>query len=411
MLTKKTLLGLSIALFSIHFAIAQTDEQKENFNSFINRVMDNSTPIKIKKLELEAEAYRAKQTEYFYLPKLTATAKAKRQGDAINNQLTATALIYDSTLNHRFNEKDLKLKATELALTKEKEDLYITITNNLIGIHHLNELTKTTDDLNHKAQTIFSSINRRYQSGIAKLSDVEQATLLMQRIETEQKNIKTEIEQYKSNIELASGIPFPEGGVQVPNKLIKQLNSTYIDNQHTEQNIDFNILRMQADALKENAKQQDSLFNISLIAEERYLDKQRNHNESYAGVEVKVNVFDLDKKLSKIAQLKMYEATKGKADYKYKETTARIKNLKFISLSNETELTSLQAQLDTMRAIIISQEREYEISQSSFYEMVNTLFDMLTIERRIAELIISDMKNKMEYVQLTGKLAEIETSS
>ncbi len=47
-----------------------------------------------------------------------------------------------------------------------------------------------------------------------------------------------------------------------------------------------------------------------------------------------------------------------------------------------------------MRSIIKSQQREYEISQSSFYEMVNTLFDMLTMERRIAELMIADMKTK-----------------
>lgn len=97
-----------------------------------------------------------------------------------------------------------------------------------------------------------------------------------------------------------------------------------------------------------------------------------------------------------------------KADYKYQELTAKIKNLKLISSSNQSELAGLQEQRNTMYSIIKSQEREYSISQSSFYEMVNTLFDILTIERRIAELTISDIKNKMEYIQLIGNINEIK---
>lgn len=168
---------------------------------------------------------------------------------------------------------------------------------------------------------------------------------------------------------------------------------------------------MQADAMKENAYQQNPFLNVNLIAEERFIDQVRSRNESYMGMEVKLNIFDLDKVLNEKSQLKLYEATKGKADYKYKESTAKIKNLKLIANSNSTELTGLHEQRKTMRSIIKSQQREYEISQSSFYEMVNTLFDMLTMERRITELMIADMKNKMEYIQLTGKLAEIETLS
>ena len=168
---------------------------------------------------------------------------------------------------------------------------------------------------------------------------------------------------------------------------------------------------MQADSMKESAYQQNSFINVNLIAEERYLDQTRNRNESYIGMEMKLNIFDMDKKLTELSQFKSYEAAKEKADYKYKESTAKIKNLKLIANSNATELAGLQEQRNIMHSIIKSQQREYEISQSSFYEMVNTLFDMLTIEKRITEIMIADMKNKMEYVQLIGKLAKIETPS
>ncbi|MEY0935629.1 TolC family protein [Providencia rettgeri] len=383
----------------------------ESFQSFINRVLENSNPIKVKVLELEAEGYRAKQTDYFYLPKVSASSKIKNSDNSINSNITATSMVYDSTLRHRFNEKNLKLQVSELSLNKEKDDLYSAITNNLIGIHYLSELTKTTEILNNNAKNIFSSINRRYKSGVAKSSDVEQASLLMQRIETERTNIEKEIEQYKSNIELASGISFPKDGVLVPPALLKNLKSTIIDSENIQQNIEYNILKMQADSMKESAYQQNSFINVNLIAEERYLDQTRNRNESYIGMEMKLNIFDMDKKLTELSQFKSYEAAKEKADYKYKESTAKIKNLKLIANSNATELAGLQEQRNIMHSIIKSQQREYEISQSSFYEMVNTLFDMLTIEKRITEIMIADMKNKMEYVQLIGKLAKIETPS
>ncbi|HFF8524732.1 TPA: TolC family protein [Providencia rettgeri] len=397
-------LAISMVIFSINHCFANS----ESFNLFIDKVLNNSTSVKIKELELEAEGYRAKQTEYFYLPKVSATSKIKNNKEPADGSLTATSLIYDSALMHRFSEKNLKLKISELALNKEKEELYTAVTGNLIGIHFLSELTKSTTKLHHNAQDIFNLINRRYNSGVAKISDVEQATLLMQRIETERKNIEKEIEQYKSNIEVISGITFPKEGVNIPSRLIKNLKSTFIDNDHTNQNIDYNMLKMQADAIKENAYQQNSLFSINLVAEEKYAEQKRSHNESYIGLDLKVNVFDIDKIFSESAQLKTYAAVQKKADYKYQELTAKIKNLKLISSSNQSELAGLQEQRNTMYSIIKSQEREYSISQSSFYEMVNTLFDILTIERRIAELTISDIKNKMEYIQLIGNINEIK---
>ncbi|WP_272536741.1 TolC family protein [Providencia sp. PROV182] len=402
-------LGLLLTLSLPTCSLANQDV--ENFQTFIGRVLKNSNPVQIKALELEAENLRAKQTDYYYLPKISASGKIKSHDGSTNNNITASSLIYDTTLSHRFNEKNLKLKISALSLNKEKEELYTSTTNNLIGIYYLNELTKTTADLNSNAKSIFKLITHRYKSGIAKYSDVEQASLLMQRIETELQNIEKEIEQYKSNIELLSGITFPSKGVTVPKNLLKKLQETIIDSENAQQNSEYNLLRMQADAMKENAYQQNPFLNVNLIAEERFIDQVRSRNESYMGMEVKLNIFDLDKVLNEKSQLKLYEATKGKADYKYKESTAKIKNLKLIANSNSTELTGLHEQRKTMRSIIKSQQREYEISQSSFYEMVNTLFDMLTMERRITELMIADMKNKMEYIQLTGKLAEIETLS
>lgn len=52
----------------------------------------------------------------------------------------------------------------------------------------------------------------------------------------------------------------------------------------------------QASAAKFNAWQQDSLVQVSLVAEERYNNSQRIDKDSWGGVQVSVNLFDYDKK-------------------------------------------------------------------------------------------------------------------
>ncbi|MEY0889958.1 TolC family protein [Providencia rettgeri] len=164
-------LGLLLTLSLPTCSLANQDV--ENFQTFIGRVLKNSNPVQIKALELEAENLRAKQTDYYYLPKISASGKIKSHDGSTNSNITASSLIYDTTLSHRFNEKNLKLKISALSLNKEKEELYTSTTNNLIGIYYLNELTKTTADLNSNAKSIFKLITHRYKSGIAKYSDVE----------------------------------------------------------------------------------------------------------------------------------------------------------------------------------------------------------------------------------------------
>ncbi|HGA7196825.1 TPA: TolC family protein, partial [Salmonella enterica subsp. enterica serovar Orientalis] len=89
---------------------------------------------------------------------------------------------------------------------KEKENLYKTLVENLIGIKYYNNLEAKAANLEQTAVELYQQIEGRYVSGIAKASDVEQARLLIQKIKTESESINKEIELIKSNIELATGI-------------------------------------------------------------------------------------------------------------------------------------------------------------------------------------------------------------
>ncbi|EAO7717153.1 TolC family protein, partial [Salmonella enterica] len=51
--------------------------------------------------------------------------------------------------------------------------------------------------------------------------------------------------------------------------------------------------------------------------------------------------------------------------------------------------------------------REYNISQSSYYEMLNTQYDYFALERKMVEMKISDAINKISLLQVSGELLSL----
>ncbi|HFW0044409.1 TPA: TolC family protein, partial [Salmonella enterica subsp. enterica serovar Waycross] len=117
-------------------------------------------------------------------------------------------------------------------------------------------------------------------------------------------------------------------------------------------------LSEQADAAKFNAWQQDSLVQVSLVAEERYNNSQRVDKDSWGGIQVAVNLFDYDKKIARQTGIKAYQVLKTKMDFKYKELLAKMKSLQLTINSNEKELQGLVDQSKTTEVILANQKRE-----------------------------------------------------
>ncbi|EEK8073165.1 TolC family protein, partial [Salmonella enterica subsp. enterica serovar Javiana] len=183
-------------------------------------------------LELEAELLRANQTSYYYLPKIAVDSKYKtdpNRGDVFDSKFSANALIYSTSIIERFKEKDSKIRGAEISLLKEKENLYKSVVENLIGIKYYAVLDEKANKLERTAIDLYNQIEGRYLSGIAKASDVEQARLLIQKIKTESESINKEIELLKANIELSTGINFPERGIELPNNILNEIDSYNTD--------------------------------------------------------------------------------------------------------------------------------------------------------------------------------------
>lgn len=395
-------------LFFSPLALAGQDTL--HYADFINEMYKESDMIKAKALELESELLRAKQTDLYFMPKVSAESKYKSdasRGDITDSKITASSLIFSTTIVDRFKEKNSRIHSAELSLQKEKESLYKSLVENLIGIKYYNNLEVKATKLEQTAIDLYRQIEGRYLSGIAKASDVEQARLLIQKIKTESESINKEIELLKSNIELATGIAFPERGVNLPDSIINKINGYNINEKEIYNNIDYKLLNEQANAAKFNAWQQDSLVQVSLVAEERYNNSQRIDKDSWGGIQVSVNLFDYDKKIASQTGIKSYQVLKTRMDFKYKELLAKMKSLQLTINSNQKELKGLEEQSRTTEVILANQKREYNISQSSYYEMLNTQYDYFALERKMVEMKISDAINKISLLQVSGELLSL----
>ncbi|HFZ9284953.1 TPA: TolC family protein, partial [Salmonella enterica subsp. enterica serovar Waycross] len=186
-------------LFFSPFALAS--QETLHYSDFINEMYQESGVIRAKALELEAELLRSKQTDLYFMPKISAESKYKSdttRGDITDSKVTASSLIFSTTIVDRFKEKNSRVHGAELSLLKEKENLYKTLVENLIGIKYYNNLEAKAANLEQTAVELYQQIEGRYVSGIAKASDVEQARLLIQKIKTESESINKEIELIKS---------------------------------------------------------------------------------------------------------------------------------------------------------------------------------------------------------------------
>ncbi|MEF9888774.1 MULTISPECIES: TolC family protein [Citrobacter] len=401
---------LVIASSLMFSSLAQASDVSGTYTSFINDIYQESDVVRAKALELEAELLRANQTSYYFLPKITADSKYKTdpsRGDIFDSKFSANALIYSTSITERFKEKDSKIRGAEISLLKEKENLYKSVVENLIGIKYYTSLDEKANKLERTAINLYNQIEGRYLSGIAKASDVEQARLLIQKIKTESESINKEIELLKANIELSTGIKFPERGIELPNNILNKIDGYHTDEENIRNNLDYKLMNAQALAAKSNAKQQDTLMQVSLVADEKYNNSLRVEKDSYVGVQVTFNIFDYDKKIASKTGMLSYQTLKTKMDFKYKELFAKLRSLQLTSNSNEKELQGLEEQRKTTEMILASQKREYNISQSSYYEMLNTQYDYFALERKISEIKIAYAINKVSLLQVSGELLNL----
>ncbi|ECD8048539.1 TolC family protein, partial [Salmonella enterica] len=369
-----------------------------DYNLFMRDVYKNSDVIKSKLYDLESEKNNASKTDFFYAPKVKLNNLYKNDSASkkyFDNTINVNSLLFDSSISNRFKEKNARLSEFELSVLMEKEKLAKLVIENAISISQYQALNSRAHTLDDSARQLWQQINNRYINGTASQSDLQQADLLVQRIEGDIRRIEQEIKNFQANIEIGTGLPYPEDSITLNAKIMDEIKNININKEELKNNFEYLQLSYQAEETKQNAEQQNSLLSVSLVGEDRRNNHSRIEDDSYVGVSVDLNIFDFDKVMNKQQKINQYKSTKARMDQKYKELTGQLKLFELQYNSSEVELKNYLMQLETTKKIIESQRQEYNIAKISYYEMLNTEFDYFQLQEKIADQNIKKMSNRL----------------
>ncbi|EBU2896381.1 TolC family protein, partial [Salmonella enterica] len=369
-----------------------------DYNLFMRDVYKNSDVIKSKLYDLESEKNNASKTDFFYAPKVKLNNSYKNDSASkkyFDNTINVNSLLFDSSISNRFKEKNARLSEFELSVLMEKEKLAKLVIENAISISQYQALNSRAHTLDDSARQLWQQINNRYINGTASQSDLQQADLLVQRIEGDIRRIEQEIKNFQANIEIGTGLPYPEDSITLNAKIMDEIKNININKEELKNNFEYLQLSYQAEETKQNAEQQNSLLSVSLVGEDRRNNHSRIEDDSYVGVSVDLNIFDFDKVMNKQQKINQYKSTKARMDQKYKELTGQLKLFELQYNSSEVELKNYLMQLETTKKIIESQRQEYNIAKISYYEMLNTEFDYFQLQEKIADQNIKKMSNRL----------------
>lgn len=381
-----------------------------DYNLFVRDVYKNSDVIKSKLYDLESEKNNASKTDFFYAPKVKLNNSYKNDSASkkyFDNTINVNSLLFDSSISNRFKEKNARLSEFELSVLMEKEKLAKLVIENAISISQYQALNSRAHTLDDSARQLWQQINNRYINGTASQSDLQQADLLVQRIEGDIRRIEQEIKNFQANIEIGTGLPYPEDSITLNAKIMDEIKNININKEELKNNFEYLQLSYQAEETKQNAEQQNSLLSVSLVGEDRRNNHRRIEDDSYVGVSVDLNIFDFDKVMNKQQKINQYKSTKARMDQKYKELTGQLKLFELQYNSSEVELKNYLMQLETTKKIIESQRQEYNIAKISYYEMLNTEFDYFQLQEKIADQNIKKMSNRLSVLALLGRLIKL----
>ncbi|HBA7563852.1 TPA: TolC family protein [Escherichia coli] len=382
-----------------------------DYHSYLKTVLDNAESVKSKEALVDAEELHKLSTQLYAVPKVSASitpkkSKANTNKQYVESKITLTSLLFEDTLFSNIKAQNYKLLASVVELDKEKERITTAIMSDQIHISLYEKLRDNAVQLKREAESLYEKINVKYDFGIIKESDVQLAKLLVQKINNEIDSIEHAIDRLKINIESNALYPYPTEGIRIENSKIDALLKFNNKESALVNNFDLRKLSLSKDEVKENARQQDSLLSVSTVAENKWNDDKTVKEDSYVGLRLSLNVFDLDNKLAKSAGIENYKSLSWDYDHKYKLLLNQTKLAKLTSEANTREISNLERQYKTTKELIKNQEREYGINQVSIYEMLNTRFDLFQIEKSITEMKVSEAKNKINLLQVYGQVLD-----
>lgn len=375
-----------------------------NYQKFIDAAHQSALSIIIKETEFEAEAQKSNAIQYYYVPKIIINSEKVLSGSKekeLKPNVGVNANIYNSAQKYKISEHDNNLLYLRNAVDIEKRDVTVIMMKNLIGIRLFSELHSRILELEKTEKLMTEDIKMQNDSGLIGDSILKQSQLLSKKIGNEIENVNQQLDIFETNIKSVTLKPFPVEGVDLPYSLIDKLIYIKLNGWDVGRNLDLIGLKLQAAMLRDNADQQNSLVNVDFVFENKIHNRNSiSMKDKYVGLNMSLNLFDLNKISDKKSRIKTYEAARLKIDAKQAELINDINKLNYEYNSSINELKGLTEQMELTKGILNDFDNEYRIGKVSFYEILNTKYDLVNIERKISNVKLKVIDNRLNVMKV-----------
>lgn len=401
--------SIRLALGVLFIAPLSLHAETNAYVHIIDKLYNEALVLKARNNELNSELALNKSSKLYFLPKLSLESK-HRDGDndvtLIESRALLSSLIYDDATPSRIEDADLKLVNAELNLLKEKNRLKLDTTQRLISISYYRDLVDKATLLKKSTQELLKKIKLKSNFGVARNGDLQQAELLVEKIDAEIQLLNRAIELAKIEINSSTGVNFTNEELSLSLQdvaFIGDMHAKYSRDEVTG-NLDYKTLELASNIARLQIKQQNPLYSVSVIADKKYNNRDRVDNDSYVGLQLSLNLFDYSKIALGDSRESLYEAAKISLELKNKELQLQQERNAIEWNSIQNEILSVASQRDLTDEIIDSQSLAYDTGGVSLYEMLSTRFDLFTTEKKLTELNISKKINELSSIDIVGKL-------
>lgn len=374
-------------------------------DQYLQTAINNSSKIQSLNALAEIDKTSLRQEELYFLPTADYTVTQKDVYDTgwENEQnLTFRSTIYTDNHSDKMkslsNASDASLLDVEIQKTAIKAKAYAA----LYKIKMYEDLIREGERVLKQARMIDKDIKQKVKGGVSKNSDSTTSEVLIKDMENNIMAIKLKIDQAKLDAEMVTSIKYPEN-LEISRKEIDNLISKRVV---TDINNNKELLKA-SHSLKSTLYSTEaatnryslSVYNTTILA-----DGSLNKADSEVGLELSIKLLNPSEYWKSKKSSYQYQSDNANYYQKRHDLETQIASQLTILDSNKKLWASQKDSLKIRKNLIEQRNNEYQINQTSLYELISALNNYYSTFQQLTETEVTLVNTILTVDTMTGEL-------
>lgn len=374
-------------------------------DQYLQEAINNSSKIKSLNALAEIDKASLQQEKFYFLPTADFTVTQKNVYDTgwENEQgLTFRSTIYADNHSDKVrslsNASDASMLDVEIQKTAIKAKAYAAI----YKIKMYEDLIREGERVLKQAREIDKDIKQKVKGGVSKNSDSTTSEVLIKDMENNIMAIKLKIDQAKLDAEMVTSAKYPESlevSRQEIDKLIGKKVVTDISN-----NRDLLKASHSLESALYSAEAATNRYSVSMYNTTMFSDGNLKKSDSEVGIELSIKLLNPSEYWKSKKTSYQYQSDHANFYQKKHDLETQIASQLTILDSNKKLWASQKDSLKVRRNLIDQRNNEYQINQTSLYELISALNNYYSTFQQLTETEVTLVNTILTVDTMTGTL-------